>query len=143
MFQTKSPVTDQLAKRDTTKRIPKNLQRPISFLKKTLMSAHSWQRKREEGTNSRQTFHNLPKVVMISSHLPGNEILFVIGDGAFPSSFKRLCDSNKHICGYIGSPIHYANSSPLTLFYRFKTPSTIHKVSVFESWFQISIQEKD
>ncbi|GBM40490.1 hypothetical protein AVEN_28644-1 [Araneus ventricosus] len=56
--------TDQLVKRATIEGTAFNIQKPISFLKKTLIqfSLEFWQREREKGTSSSHTFDVLPKV---------------------------------------------------------------------------------
>ncbi|GBM80922.1 hypothetical protein AVEN_243216-1 [Araneus ventricosus] len=98
-----------------------NLQKQISFLKKTLtqLSLETWQREWEEGTTSRHTFDVLPKVAPISRQWSRNEILFVTGYGLFPSHFKifGLAVSDNCACGAEGTPFHYATSCPrLALF---------------------------
>ncbi|GBM09247.1 hypothetical protein AVEN_59227-1 [Araneus ventricosus] len=121
--------TGQLAKRAAIEGTAFNLQKPVSFLKKTLtqLSLESWQREWEEGTTSRHTFDVLPKVALISKQWSMNEILFVTGHSPFPSYFKRFGLTVSDNCD-VGTPCHYATACRLTLPFHFKTPSTIHKL---------------
>ncbi|GBM30133.1 hypothetical protein AVEN_78526-1 [Araneus ventricosus] len=65
---------DKVAKRATIEGTAFNLQKPVSFLKKTLtqLSLESWQREWEEGTTSRHTFDVSPTVALISRHWSRN-----------------------------------------------------------------------
>ncbi|GBN52652.1 hypothetical protein AVEN_255979-1 [Araneus ventricosus] len=98
----------------------------------TQLSLESWQREWEEGTTSRHTFNDLPKVALISRHWSRNEILFVIGHGPFQSYFKifGLAVWDNSTCGDVGTPFYYATTCPLTLSFHFKIPSAIHKLAL-------------
>ncbi|GBN96739.1 hypothetical protein AVEN_174508-1 [Araneus ventricosus] len=108
---------DKLAKGATIEGTTFNLQKPISFLKKTLvqLSLESWQREWVERTTSHYTFDVLQKVSLIYKQWCRNEILFLTGHGPLPSYFKGfgLAVSDNYACADVGTPYHYAAACPL------------------------------
>ncbi|GBM09768.1 hypothetical protein AVEN_196554-1, partial [Araneus ventricosus] len=115
---------DHLAKRATIGGTGFNLQKPVSFLKKTLtqLSPEYWQREREEEKTGRYTFDVLPKVALSSG--PGTKFYTQLDMAHFLASSKDSDWTAVHV----GTPFHYATACPLTLSFHSKTPSTIHKL---------------
>ncbi|GBM93851.1 hypothetical protein AVEN_116915-1 [Araneus ventricosus] len=108
------------------------LPKPLSYLKSEIKSdtLNIWQGNLDNGGTGRSTHDIVPRVSNKPVGWHREEIMFVTGQGPFPSYLHRfnLRTLYNCSCGEKGDPMHYATKCWFTRSWHFQTPTVSLKL---------------
>ncbi|GBL90274.1 hypothetical protein AVEN_130375-1 [Araneus ventricosus] len=121
-------AADVLAKKATQEGIHTYIPAPRNHIKSLLQneSIIRWQKEWDNGETGRSVYNVLPKVKTTPTPWQRPEIMFITGQGPFPTYIKRFNIRNRDFCfcGNLVNPSHYATSCLFTTSYHLTKPST-------------------